>query len=101
MIPVEKLPEVTENVLHGLTADASLKQRVYTAALQPSKGLAAFSRSRWITVSCCLALAAAAAVWGIHSGMMKQNEAAPAFHAFSAASHTGASPVFLQNFLNP
>ncbi len=101
MIPVEKLPEVTEKMLHGLKADASLRHRIYTAALQPSPGSTSLVRSRWITVSCCLALATAAAVWGIHAGMNGQNKPLSSFRVFSSASHTETSPVFLQNFLNP
>ncbi len=58
MIPLEKLPEVTDNVLSGLTADETLKQKIYSAALHPDLAAFRFSRQRIVTVSCCLALAA-------------------------------------------
>ena len=92
MLPVEKLPEAAEKALAGLKADADLKQRIYAAAAAPA---------RLVTVSCCLVLAAAFAFAGIHLGNQKQNEAEAPFQAFSSASHTSSSPVFLQNFLNP
>ena len=101
MIPLEKLPEVTDNVLSGLTADETLKQKIYSAALHPDLAAFRFSRQRIVTVSCCLALAAVFAFWGVHSGFRKQNEAEMPFQAFSSASHTAASPVFLQEFLTP
>ena len=99
MLPVEKLPEAAEKALAGLKADADLKQRIYAAAAAPA--VQRFSPARLVTVSCCLVLAAAFAFAGIHLGNQKQTEAEAPFQAFSSASHTSSSPVFLQNFLNP
>ena len=101
MMPVEKLPEVTEKVLSGLKADDRLKHKIYDAALSGSPRSLLLPRNGLVTVSCCLALAAAVAFWGIHGGLPKRNEADSAFPVFSSASHTGASPVFLHEFLSP
>lgn len=100
-LSIEKLPEVAENVLSGLTADASLKQRIYAAAAGSGAGVSRMSPVRFIAVSCCLALVAACTFMGIRFSIQKQNEAEVAFQAFSSASHTVSSPVFLQDFLNP
>ena len=100
MIPVEKLPEAAEKMLSGLTADASLKQRIYAAAAGAGSGSSRFSPARLVTVSCCLALVVAFAFAGVH-GLRKRNEAEVAFQAYSSASHTISSPVFLQQYLDP
>lgn len=101
MISIEKLPEVTRNVLSGLTADPSLKQKIYIAASDSGQHINRFSRSRMIALSCCLVLVMGFALWGIQSGMSRKNSESVRYQTFSSATHTGSSPVFLQDFLSP
>lgn len=100
MISIEKLPEATKNVLYGLTADVSLKQKIFHAAACDRPRTARFSRPQLIAFSCCLALIMGFALWGIHSGLSGEN-GETRYQTFSSATHTGSSPVFLQDFLSP
>lgn len=101
MIPLEKLPEVTKNVLSGLTADPSLKQKIYVTTAHNGQHVSKFSRSQMIAFSCCLVLVMGFALWGIHSGMNRNSVGNVRYQTFSSATHTGSSPVFLQDFLSP
>ncbi|MBO6094182.1 MAG: hypothetical protein J6P40_11325 [Oscillospiraceae bacterium] len=101
MISLDKLPEVTKNVLSGLTADSSLKQKIYCAVTHNGRHISRFSKSQMIAFSCCLALVMGFALWGIHSGIGRTGSENVRYQTFSAATHTGSSPVFLQDFLSP
>lgn len=101
MTPLEKLPEVTKNVLSGLTADDALKQRIYRSVSQDRQRVLSFSRSKMIAFSCGLILIMGFALWGIRSGIGREASSPPRYQTFSSAIHTGSSPVFLQDFLSP
>ena len=94
---LNRLPEITERVLHHLTADDQLKLRISSSALKdmPSRRMHSFR-----SVPALLALSALLVISFIGIGSLKtmQNPAEPQITSISAGSRMKTSPVFRQYF---
>ncbi len=94
---LKQLPKVTDQVLNRLQADQTLRQRILTAASGGRSSWAVHRSRSLIPALCCLTAIVLVAIWGIRS--VQHREPEPRSISFTAATHTSASPVLLQHFL--
>ena len=96
MMRLEKLSEATDQVLHGLTADSSLKQRILRAAASPAAHNGWF-RSRRMVSFVCITAALLLMIMSIIGLQNRSSSGRPSY--FTAATHTSVSPILLRSFL--
>ncbi len=97
MIRLEKLPEVSRQVLHGLTADDALKQRILDAAVAgPSRR--GFRLSPRLIPLLCVTAGLVMMAFGI-AGYARPASRRHEIQYFTSATHTSVSPMLLRSFL--
>lgn len=97
---LEQLPEMTETALSGLQADQSLKQKILLAGTGESSSgtVLSFFRRRWIPLLAAVTAMLVLLIAGIGSTRMSAPQR-NSDRVFAAATHTSASPVFLERIL--
>lgn len=93
MRQLDRLPELTDQVLSGLQADDSLKHRILLAAAGSSKDKA--DRSRTVLVLCCISAALLLLCIMIDSISVRKPD--PQLQIIPAGNRRIVSPVNLQN----
>ncbi len=97
MSRLDKLADVSSQVLYGLTADQALKHRILEAAAAPSPRRWFRLSPRLIPLICVTAgiVMIAVGIAGFHRPSSRLQDG----QYFTSATHTSVSPILLRSFL--
>lgn len=98
MSQLEKLSEVTDQVLYGLTADQRLKKKIADSVIAGQVSVPGRSR-RLVPLLCGVMAVLIIMLVGFGSGLNSRGtEDSDVF--FTSATHTSVSPFLLRSFLS-